>query len=395
MIATPAIQKTEDFSLVLGGPLYQLLLRSGLIRPPFGNISSRIAVITGLTWLPLLVLSGLDSRVTAGVKVPFLYDFEVQARLLVAIPLMILAEVIVYLRMRAIAAQFTERHIVTESLRQAFDNVVASAVRLRNSVPAEIALLLLVVIGGSWLWREALALRFDAWHATITSSGLELTSAGRWYAYVSVPVFQFILLRWYYRLFIWSRLLFQVAKLDLNLVPTHPDRCCGLGFLGNIVFAFAPLLMAHSALISGVIANRIIYEGATLPDFRFDLAGTVCFLLLIALAPLCVFCPKLSQARISGLRTYGTLASQYVTDFAVKWAGIGRAGSEPLLGTADIQSLADLDNSFSIVREIRLVPFGKDTIVRFLVVIALPLAPLAFTMFSVEELIRRLIAVLL
>ncbi len=71
------------------------------------------------------------------------------------------------------------------------------------------------------------------------------------------------------------------------------------------------------------------------------------------------------------------------------------AEGEPLLGSADIQSLADLDNSFAIVNEMKLVPFGKETVVRFVVVIVLPLAPLALTMFSLEELLKRLIRVFL
>ena len=57
--------------------------------------------------------------------------------------------------------------------------------------------------------------------------------------------------------------------------------------------------------------------------------------------------------------------------------------------------MADLDSSFAIVREMKLVPFGKETLVRFLVVIAVPLAPLALTMFSLEELIKRLFQIIL
>ena len=57
--------------------------------------------------------------------------------------------------------------------------------------------------------------------------------------------------------------------------------------------------------------------------------------------------------------------------------------------------MADLDNSFEIIREMKLVPFGKDAVLRFIVIVAIPLAPLALTMFSAEELLRRLVRVLL
>jgi hypothetical protein len=395
MVVKSETEPVESFSLVLGGPLYQLMLRSGLIRPPLGQVGWRIAIITSFAWLPLAVLSLLGGRFVGGVRVPFLYDFEVQTRLLFALPLMILAELIVYIRMRAITVQFVERQIITDKLRPAFDAIISSAMRLRNSVATEVGLLVFVFVAGGYVWRTTLALHSDTWYASVTSSGYSNTPAGYWYAFVSVPVFQFILLRWYFRIFIWCRFLFQVSRLDLNLVPLHPDRCGGLGFLGNVGTAFAPLLMAHSGLVAGFIANRIIHEGATLPNYKFDLMGIAAFLLLLVLGPLCVFVPKLNDARIAGLRTYGRLASDYVTGFAEKWSEAVAAAGEPLLGSADIQSLADLDSSFSIVKEMKLAPFGKENALRFLVIIALPLSPLLLTMFSAEELVKRLFSVLL
>src|SRR5437764_14794496 len=137
--------QSEEFSLVLGGPLYQLLRRSRLNQPSFGNLGWRIAVITGLAWLPLAPLTILGGRFAGAVPVPFLYDFEVHARLLFSVPLMILAELVVHVRMRAIASQFVERQIVTEKVRPAFNAVLASAMRLRNSLAPEIALLALVL----------------------------------------------------------------------------------------------------------------------------------------------------------------------------------------------------------------------------------------------------------
>ena len=388
-------RQNEEFSLVLGGPLYQLMVRSRLIEPPVGHLGWRIGLIAALAWLPLALLTTFSGRFTAGVPVPFLYDYEVHTRLLFSLPLLVLAETVVHFRMRIIAAQFVERHIVTEAVRPGFDAILASAMRLRNFAGAEIAMLLLVIVAGPFIWREALALHPEAWYATRTGSTLSPTPAGRWYEFVSVPLFQFILLRWYYRLFIWYRFLFQVSRLDLNLVPLHPDRCCGLGFLGNVASAFAPLLAAHSALVAGFIANRILHEGKKLPDYRFELVGMLFILFVIVIGPLSVFVPKLHRARLEGLRTYGRLASDYVVAFAAKWASGRTQPGEPLLGSSDIQSMADLDSSLAIVREMKLVPFGRRTLVQAIVVIALPVAPLALTMFSLEELFKRLIKVVL
>src|SRR5215469_8118212 len=219
-------------------------------------------------------------------------------------------------------------------------------------------------MAGPLTTHAAFGLQYDSWRATTADSVVRPTAAGRWYALVSIPLFQFLLLRWYYRVFIWSRFLFQVAKLKLNLVPLHPDRCCGIGFLGTVTTAFGPFLAAQSGVISGFIADRILHDGATLAQYKAEIVGLAVILLLVVLGPLCVFIPKLNAARLSGLRTYGTLASDYVTGFAAKWTGGAPGPGEPLLGSADIQSMADLDNSYRIVREIKLVPFGRENVLR-------------------------------
>jgi hypothetical protein len=225
--------------------------------------------------------------------------------------------------------------------------------------------------------------------------GRHLSLAGWWYVYVSLPLVQFIMLRWYFRLVVWARFLWQVARCELHLVPTHPDRAGGLGFLSLTPIAFAPLLAAHGALLAGLIANRIFFQGATLPDFKVELAVVVAFLLLVVLAPLLPFVRPLSAARHAGLREYGALAQRYVREFDDKWLRGGAAAGEPLVGSADIQSLADLGNSFEIVRSMRMVPFTRDAVIQLVVITLLPVAPLLLTMVSLEELLKRLLQVVL
>jgi hypothetical protein len=391
--STPA--SAEEFSLITGGPVYQFLLRIGLVKPPLDRVSWRILIISALVWVPLLVLTLLDGRCLSGVKIPFLYDFEVQIRLLVSLPLLIAAEVIIHTRMKAIVAQFKGRQIVTPAIQTQFDSLIQSALRLRNSMAIELGLIVFVLFTGAWIWRTVSGLHSDTWYAFATSGGSVKTPAGYWYQFVSVPIVQFIGLRWYFRIFIWARLLLQISRLDLNLVPTHPDRSCGLGFLDGIVLAMAPFLLAHSCLLSGYLANRILYEGAKLPDYYLEIGILAVFLSLLALGPLCVFTPRLLRARREGLYTYGQLASNYVIGFDRKWIGGERSPQEPLVGSSDIQSLADLANSFAIVRSITPFPFGRGSLIGLVIVIALPLLPLGLTMFSLEELAVRLLKILI
>ena len=239
-----------------------------------------------------------------------------------------------------------------------------------------------------------MALDTATWYATPSAGGSKLSLAGMWYGYVSLPIFQFLLMRWYFRLFIWARFLWQVSRIELSLVPTHPDRVGGLGFLSNTVYAFAPLAVAHGALLAGLLANRIFYLGATLPEFKVEIAVVVIFLLCVVFGPLLVFAPQLAQAKRTGLREYGTLAERYVREFDAKWLRGGAPADEPFVGSGDIQSLADLGNSFEVVRTMRIAPVTKEAILQLVAATLAPIVPLALTMMPLEELLKKLFGVL-
>ena len=218
--------------------------------------------------------------------VPFLMDIEVHVRFLVVLPLFIIAELVVHQRMRFVVRQFLERNLIPESALPRFDAAIASALRLRNSVLAEVLLIAFVYgVGVLLVWRQYTALATATWYAVPTTAGLQLSLSGMWFGYVSLPIFQFLLLRWYFRMFIWVRFLCQVSRIDLSLVPTHPDRVGGLGFLANTVYAFTPLAVAHGAMLAGMIANRIFYLGAALTDFKIEIAVLVVFLLMHGARP--------------------------------------------------------------------------------------------------------------
>jgi hypothetical protein len=380
----------------LGGPIFQLLRRSHLTDDTLGLVRQRIIVFSLFCWLPLLALAALESKLLGGtVTVPFLLDLEVHVRFLVAIPFLIVAELVVHQRMRFVVKQFSERNLIPENAMTRFDAAVASVFRLRNSVLAEVLLIAFVYVFGILIiWRHYMVLDAATWYATPSATGSKLSFAGMWYGYVSLPIFQFLLCRWYFRIFIWARFLWQVSRIDLSLVPTHPDRVAGLGFLSETVYAFVPLLLAHGALLAGLLGDRIFHLGATLPSFMIEVLVLVIFLMCVVLGPLLVFTPQLAHAKRMGLREYGTLAERYVRDFDAKWLRGGAPADERLIGSGDIQSLADMGNSFEVVRTMRIVPFTKEAILQLAVVTVAPVAPLLLTMMSFEEILKKLLGIL-
>jgi len=404
-MTTPASAPTDgstllrhppDFSLVLGGPLFQLLRRAHLADDALMLVRQRVLVIALVAWLPLLLLSALEGRLLGGgVAVPFLLDLDVHIRFLVALPLLIIAELVVHRRMRPLLQQFLERNLVPENAMARFEAAIASAFRLRNSVLAEVLLIAIVYgVGILIVWRQYFALDATTWYAAPSAAGAKLSLAGLWFGYVSLPIFQFLLVRWYFRLFVWLRFLWQVSRIELRLVPTHPDRVGGLGFLANTVYAFAVLAVAHGTLLAGLLANRIFHLGAALPQFKVEIAVLVVFLLCVVLGPLLVFAPLLAQAKRQGLREYGTLAERYVREFDGKWLRGGAPAGEPFVGSADIQSLADLANSYEVVRTMRLAPITKEAILRLTAAALVPIVPLLLTMMPFEELAAKLFGIL-
>jgi hypothetical protein len=389
--ATPNYIREElDFSLVAGGPIFQLFRRSQLTGDGLELLHRRLLIITLVAWLPLLLLATLGSG--NAIRLSFFHDVEVQIRFLIALPVLIGAELIVHSRIRPVVRRFVERRIVSPEDLPRFNGAIESAVRLRNSVPLEIGLLIFVYTFGLWLWRSRVALDAPTWYA-MPGGRWNLTPAGFWYVFLSIPILQFILLRWYVRLFIWFRFLWQVSRINLSLITTHPDRCAGLAFLGKSAYAFGPILFAQGAMLSGLVASRVLYRGESLLSFKLQGGGFVAFFVFAILGPLLMFTPRMARARRKGLADYGLLAQRYVEQFEQKWILQDPSASKKLLGAADIQSLADLSNSYALVRDMRSVPFGLEDISRLAAATAVPLLPLLLTIFSPEELIMRVIKV--
>src|SRR5271168_2898149 len=138
-------REEEDFSLLPGGPLFQLWLGTRLTGGQLELLRRRIIVMVLLTWMPLLLLSvaggGAWSRSLA---LPFLFDVEQHLRLLLALPLLIIAELTAHRRIQLIVRQFLDLGLIPDAARPQFDSAVASATRLRNSRTAELLLIAFV-----------------------------------------------------------------------------------------------------------------------------------------------------------------------------------------------------------------------------------------------------------
>jgi hypothetical protein len=383
-------QTIPEFSLVLGGPLYQFYLRTKLAKLPIDLVPRRIIALSLTCWLPPLALSLFSGIAFGRVKVPFLLDLGAHLRFLCALPLLIAAEQVVQRRIPNIVRQFFDRNIIANGDRARFQGLISSVMRARNSALVEMVLLVLA-FAGFWMWQEYPRLGGSTWYVVETNGKMRFTPAGYWYVLISLPLLRFILFRWYFRLALWYRFLWSVQRFKLHLNFLHPDLAGGLGFLSGSTTAFSPFLVAQTVIVAGIIADEIRYGGMTLLGFKMEIVAILLFLLLAVFTPLCFFMAQLGKAGRAAKRKYGTFASHYVDDFWSKWiAKDGTRTEKQPLGTADIQSLADLAASYAVVSKMRIVPFGKSAVMRIAILTCIPLLPLTLTMIPLDQVIDRL-----
>lgn len=374
--------------LMEGGPLFNLEKRLGLILENAPLRKRRAAIAALITWPPLLILAAIQGRAfDHSVPVPFIYDIGTYTRFLLAIPLLLLAENILGPRIAEAAAHFVTSGVVVEKDYKQFDNYIERALRARDSVIAEIIIAILAYIFCIVAFKST-AVHVNSWYALHGPAGGSLTLAGVWLIAFCVPFYQFLVLRWLWRLFLWFQFLARVNGLDLQLYPTHPDHAGGLGFIGEAQRFFGIILFAFSIASVGVLANDILYDRIPLKNFAPAIVAYVIMVLIIVVGPLTVFTGRLLKTKRIGLHQYGTLATEYTGDFHRKWIDNENPEHDPLLGAGDIQSLADLGNSYELIDKMKPLPIDPITIIHLVVASVLPMVPLLLTVMPLKDVVK-------
>lgn len=380
----------EAFSLTQGGPLHRLQVRLGRSGSQRERVARRALLATLITWLPLFIFSLIQGLAYGKqVRIPFVLDFAVNVRFLVALPILILAESRIDQRWRTLVLQFLRSRLVNEAELPSFEAVIGKITRLRDRLLPEAVMLLLAYIPAST--SSELLLTASNWHSLATGAP---SLAGWWFRLVSQPFFRFLLLRWAWRMFLWTLFLWRASRLNLHLVATHTDMAAGLGFLSQGQKAFSPIVFALGAVISGEIGNAIAYEGSTLSSLKLPMIAYGVMAILFLVAPLLVVLPVLHQTKRKALLEYGALVTNHDQLFDCKWIHGEHASGEVILGNHDASSLADLGVSFVVVREMRLVPIDKSTLIVLAVAAALPMAPVVFIATPTDELVRAVLKML-
>ena len=374
-----------------GGPIYRLMQRLGVIQGEGPSVERRIVFSIAVTWMPLLIFAAIDGRALGPTpKESMLLDFATYARFFLAVPLLMMADVVVGPRLTAAGLNFLRGGFVDNSELSKFSTAVARVRSRREALAPEIVIAVIACFGAWYLsvdqWYASAAV---SWKSLVLPNG-GISLAGLWNQFVAIPFLQFFFLRWLWRLIIWTCFLYQMSRLDLKLVATHADQAGGLGFLGTAHAFFGILSFAMGAVASADAAFRIYFEAAPIQSFELIFVAYILLNEILFVGPLLVFVRPLLHARLEGLRHYSILTNQYNRAFHARWIKNEPLPEDPLLGTADIQSLADLGNSFERVRAMRDFPFGARLILQIAVMSALPALPLLLLVVPVTQILKVL-----
>ena len=219
---------------------------------------------------------------------------------------------------------------------------------------------------------------------------MALSFTGLWYRLVALPILQFFWYRWLWRLLIWVSFLWTVSRLNLNLVASHADQAGGLGFLGTAHSSLGILAFGLSSVLSAEAAFLIVVHEADIKTFQVQYNALLVIIELIFLGPLLLFVPILIRTRLAWLRDYSLLVARYNRAFDAKWIRGKSAADDALLGSPDIQSLADLGSSFEYVRGTKAVPLSRMVVTQFAIVTSLPCLPLILLVMPIGKILDLL-----
>jgi hypothetical protein len=380
-----ALQSGE---LLYGGPPHSLQRSLGLIKPGDPMIARRAELVVLVGWVPLVVLAIAQSIILRNqLAKSFFSDFAVYARSLVAAPLLILAEADCIPRLDRVGRHFLIAGLITEPDRARFDEAVASTRRLLGSGLAELIVAILAYGLVITLMINVPPDELPSWY-WLKNDYQVFSLAGWWNALVSVPLFILLFFGWLWRVFLWARFLWLMTRLDLRLIPGHPDHAGGLMFVGNSLRAFWLVSFALGAIVAGQVANRIMFHGESLATFKHIAIGLVVFVLILFAGPLTLFIGKLRETKRRGDFVYGALASEVGRQFEHDCLNRERGANEEAQNTQDFSLHSNIYGVVANVYGMKDFPFGLRNLGLLVAVALLPFAPVALMVMPLNVIIK-------
>ncbi|MGB5279587.1 MAG: hypothetical protein WBO73_12670 [Gammaproteobacteria bacterium] len=365
---------------------------TNLILSNDANTATRILILTGIAWLPLAVLTLIDGTfITTDIAMPFVKDVVPFVRMLIVIPLLIVADNVIEPMMLKTLDYLRSSGIVPVAEQENFDKALSKMAYLLNAKWMQMLLVLLAILV-SWvlqadyvdMWTER---GVTSWALHWEGDKVDETLAGQWFLLVSSPLVSFLLYRWIWRFIVWSMLLFIVSRMKLDLYASHTDLAGGLGIVGYGQSLFVIVFIVMASLISSDLASDILYEGGKLIDTRLIVLVFIIASVIVIAAPLFFFTDKLISLKRKALADYGALQQQISRDFHHHWVD---NKAQDLVDSMQPSAMADYSAVYEIASNMRVVPLNPKTIIVLAAVLLVPFLPLALTEKSIWDVLKMI-----
>lgn len=374
-------------SLVRGGLLYSFLMRIRVMDESHWNIGRRIGFVLAVLWVPIVAIRLIHHP--AGLM-QLILDYRLEARAIAAIAL-ILAEPVMDSRFRMLVEHVRSSRLLVGPDLEKMNHVLAQLQRLRDSFVPELLFVVAVAI------RAATSYRFVA-EQTLgdlsyqDAAGVHLTTAG-WYALlIDAPLIQFLALVVLWRWLLWTIFAFRLSRLELRLVPSHPDENGGLGFLSISTQAFVPFCVALSTIIGASFRDDILHNGKHLVNFKAPAIALVVILLGTALLPLLFFVPRLLPLRRKGILQYSIVGHMQSFAFHDKWIHHGEEHEEEAMAAPEMSTLCDYNSAYKNVEDMYPIPVDKEALTGLAVAILIPALPVILAEIPIQTVLQDLLS---
>jgi hypothetical protein len=376
---------------VCAGPPARVERWIGLTKPGHQRTRFRAALVVLVGWVPLVILAAFRDIAQHGNSVHSLFtDAGNYARYLIAAPLCIAAAPFCSPRFKRIILHFRNSGIVRVADSERYERIVASSNRLLKSTVAEIIIFAMAYCTAAIFIGYVPRQLLPEWQVIRDNSGLMLSPAGQWHAIVSLPLLMVLLIAWAWRHILWMRFLWSVSLLDLNVIPSHPDRCCGLKFLSTSIRGYALLVVACSSIVAGGIATRMIVDGTSPEAYYRYIVVVVLLLVVLFIAPLGIFIPVLRRVQASAMFEYGALARNIGSQFEHKWIPRQDNVDPNDLEVPDFSATTDLYSVAANAYSIGYLPLSLRTLEELIFLSALPFVPLILATVPVSTIFQNI-----
>ncbi len=350
-------------------------------------------------WLPLVVLTAIDGTLYTGVTHSFLEDVAMHARILIAVPVLILIRKVVDYKTTAVTKYISESLLEPDVRQKLLSGKLPWLRKLACSSVTELVLFLIVASAVISVYKSGVFLGLQGvdsdWKFDGEPGQNGLSLAGKWALFISIPFFQFLLLQWLWRYIVWMMLLFHFSKLPLKLLPTHADRSGGLAIVMLAQQSMSFIFVAGSLVISGKLLVHLANSPDNIMLVQQVVIGYIVLSVFLLILPMCFFVGKLLKTKQSGLLHLSLLGAAMSRSFEQAWLNDKPIEQRIEAGLVDPSMAYDYSCMYDLLQQFRVLPVTIRDVISMVVGLALPFIPVLFVYYSAAEVLQKIVGLLM